>query len=169
MAATVPSLDDVFTAILARLGADALIAEKAVPVIAQDDAEYDAKFERALAASSEGGGSGPGVCLTLWAADGQSSDGGDSTRLVLANKVVVAVTEHRRHNTTGKGARQWCGHVLRILGRADEAPNRGRPALRIPGSGPAYELGGLEHGLVIYFAHLEVRTAEDFGAPPPSP
>ena len=148
MAATVPNLEQVFDAILERIQADTAIAAAGVPSISQLDPAYVAKYEAALRPAAEGmAGDGPGVVFVLWAASGRPNDGTDTPISSLWNDVLVGVVENKRNNTSGRTALGWVNPLLKILHNADRGAQRGRRSIRHPASGPAYELGALEHSL----------------------
>lgn len=166
MAATVPSLSQVFEKIAERIAADYTVSTAEIPVLSQFDPDYIAKYEAALRpVAEEVPDDGPGLVFVLWATGGDPAGGNDTQLLDLNNGVVIAVVESQRHNSTGKGALEWALHLLKLLHNADGTPARGRPALRHPAKGPAYELGGLGEGLVLYFVNLEIRTTESVGVP----
>lgn len=153
------SLVNVFDAIAAKLAADAVVTAAGVPTISQLDPDFEKKYEAALRkADVARPGDGPGLLFTLWCTGGQGADGTESGDLDLRNGVILAVAESPKHNTSGKTALGWVLHLLIHLHEAGLSQRGARTDIRHPERGPAYELGALEQGLVVYFIHLEVRT-----------
>lgn len=160
------NIEEVFPAVFDVVAADPLCA--AIPRISQEDPDYDAKFEAALRATDPAiPGDGPGVAFVLWAADGLPASGNTGPLLDLENGLMLSVVERRKTNQTGASAIKWVRRLLRLLHRKTVAGDRsGRLLIRHPARSPAYSLGPLDQGLVIYFVHLEVRSIEPIGALP---
>lgn len=154
------NIEETFPAVMAVLAADPLCS--AIPRISQLDTDYDKKYEDALEKT--------GVVFVLWAAEGMPASGNAGPLLDLENGLILSVIERRKTNKTGASAITWVRRVLCLLHhRAVAGERSGRILIRHPARSPAYSLGPLSQGLVIYFVSLEVRSIEPVGALPAPP
>lgn len=156
------TLDEAPGYVIGLLSANALVAAAGIPALAQDDPEYQKKYEAALRKADPGKpGDGPGVVFSLWSTGGDPANGNSTSNLDLWNQYMLCVVENPKANTTGKTANQWKTHLLRFLHRGVPQGRGATADIRHPENAPAYEMGPLGQGLVIYFVNLEVRTKDE--------
>jgi hypothetical protein len=150
------SLSDAPGFILGRLAADPVLAP--IPRIQQIDPQYNQHYEAALQS--------PGVAFITWFTDGQPAENADCHQLDLDNVLVLAVVENPTKNTSGKSAFEWVKALLVRLHQLGLPATGGPKPVKL--DQPAYTLGPLRTGLVVYFIKLRVRTVDAL-VPPPAP
>lgn len=153
-------IETVFPRVRALIAADATCA--ALPLIDQLDREYNNKYTAALKT--------PGMVFALWSAGGYAADGNDNQQIRLDNELILSVIENTApgKNTSGLSALQWVRRLLRVLhGQGLTGGPRNRATIRHSTRSPAFELGEMGEGLVIYFINLSVDSVEPTGALPP--
>lgn len=156
---------DLFQHLATLLGRDTrlaallpLVTQVADEAAAQEAArDYDTELARVLESR--------GLALVAVAAEASSVAAATAPVLDLEHTVMLCIVENPRKNQTGETAWQCVRRALRVLHRGNvSAASGARTDVRL--GSPAYTLGPLGQGKVVYFVNLLLRTSEPLGALP---
>ncbi len=120
-----------------------------VEIIASIDADYNKKLESALRDK--------GLALVIVQAEGTVPNT-KAPRIRLDNAVMVSVLENPAKNTTGPHALEAAEKVLETIHQA--AWGQHGLQNQFTCGTPAYELGPLDGGLVVYFCNFNIATVQ---------
>jgi len=155
-------LSTIFSRVLDLIAADPTCAP--VPRIDQLDTDYAEKYATAIRDT--------GVVFTTWSAGGSPAEGNAFPEIRLRNDILLCVVENTApgKNATGQTAFQWVIRLLHIIHHAGQRRPVGRSTVRLNANAPAYELGPMGEGIVVYFINLTVDSIEPVGPlPAPAP
>ena len=140
-------LSDVIPAVLGLLQGNPFFA--GVEIIANIDDDYNQRLETALRDK--------GLALVVVQAEGTVPNA-KAPRVRMDNAVMVSVLENPAKNTTGPHALEAAEKVIETIHQAAWG-SHGLQNQFTCGT-PAYELGPLDGGLVVYFCNFNIATVQ---------